>query len=42
MWKNLLQEYCQKEKIPLPIYRMKNQSGPGHLLRFQVNNSTML
>lgn len=36
MWKNRLQEYCQKEKIPLPIYRLKKQSGPGHLSRFQI------
>jgi len=35
-WKNSLQEYCQKQKIPLPNYRVKNQSGPAHILKFQV------
>ncbi|CAF1145833.1 unnamed protein product [Adineta steineri] len=35
-WKNRLQEYCQKRKISLPTYRVKNQSGPGHMLEFQV------
>ncbi|CAF1350593.1 unnamed protein product [Rotaria sordida] len=35
-WKNSLQEYCQKHKIPLPNYRIKNQSGPPHRLKFQV------
>jgi dsRNA-specific ribonuclease len=36
MWKNYLQEYCQKQKIALPNYRVKNQSGPSHILKFQV------
>ncbi|CAF1423418.1 unnamed protein product [Rotaria sordida] len=35
-WKNRLQEYCQKNNIPLPNYRIKNQSGPAHILKFQV------
>jgi dsRNA-specific ribonuclease len=35
-WKNSLQEYCQKHKISLPTYRIKNQSGPAHILKFQV------
>ncbi|CAF0914982.1 unnamed protein product [Rotaria sp. Silwood1] len=35
-WKNRLQEYCQKKKISLPNYRIKNQSGPAHILKFQV------
>ncbi|UJR30558.1 hypothetical protein I4U23_018087 [Adineta vaga] len=35
-WKNRLQEYCQKQKISMPNYRIKNQSGPPHSLKFQV------
>ncbi|CAF2523960.1 unnamed protein product [Rotaria sp. Silwood2] len=35
-WKNRLQEYCQKNKILLPNYRIKTLSGPAHLLKFQV------
>ena len=35
-WKNNLQEYCQKHKIRLPNYRIKKQSGPPHILKFQV------
>ncbi len=35
-WKNYLQEYCQKQKISLPNYRIKNQFGPAHISQFQV------
>lgn len=35
-YKNLLQEYCQKNQIPLPNYRIKKQSGLDHELKFQV------
>ncbi|CAF0951097.1 unnamed protein product [Adineta ricciae] len=35
-WKNRLQEYCQKQKISLPSYRIQNQSGPPHNQRFKV------
>ncbi|CAF1218438.1 unnamed protein product [Rotaria magnacalcarata] len=35
-WKNNLQEYCQKNQISLPNYRIKTQSGPAHSLKFQV------
>jgi len=36
IWKNSLQEFCQKQKISLPTYRIKKQSGPPHMLRFQT------
>ena len=37
--KNRLQEYCLKNKFLLPNYRVINQSGLQHSLRFQVSVS---
>ncbi len=34
-WKNRLQEYCMKNKFSLPDYRLRKQSGPPHLPKFQ-------
>jgi dsRNA-specific ribonuclease len=36
-WKNRLQEYCQKNKVPLPNYRMRQQSMVLHQIKFQVS-----
>ncbi|CAF1518500.1 unnamed protein product [Rotaria sordida] len=35
-WKNRLQEYCQKHNLPLPNYRIRQQSGASHEMKFQV------
>ncbi len=37
LWKNRLQEYCQKQKLPLPNYRITQQSGASNDLKFQVS-----
>jgi len=36
-WKNRLQEYCQKNKLRLPNYRIRQQSGPPNEIKFQVS-----
>jgi dsRNA-specific ribonuclease len=36
-WKNRLQEYCQKNKLRLPNYRIKQQAGLPNEIKFQVS-----
>jgi len=35
-YKSELLEYSQAEKLPLPVYRVKSESGPGHDKTFEV------
>ncbi|CAF4579564.1 unnamed protein product, partial [Didymodactylos carnosus] len=35
-YKNILQEYCQKQRKIFPSYRIKQQIGPPHRPHFQV------
>ena len=35
-FKSLLLEYCQKERLPIPRYIVKNEEGPDHDKRFTV------
>lgn len=37
-WKNRLQEYCQKKKLPFPDYRFRQQTNTPNGMRFQVSN----
>ena len=34
--KNVLQEHCMRKKLSLPNYRIRQQLGPPHALKFQV------
>lgn len=34
--KNELQEYCQKAKMPLPMYKVIKEEGPDHRKKFQI------
>ena len=36
-WKNRLQEYCQKNKLPLPNYRVTQQTDSLNGAKFQVS-----
>ena len=36
--KNCLQEYCQAQCLPLPVYNLLGKVGPDHSPMFQVNS----
>lgn len=40
-YKTVLQEYLQKKRKPLPVYKVINQTGPDHDQEFTVNVTVM-